>query len=98
MAVIKNDTTVVAKETHVATTVEETTVLLNNETNLYQGLHGVGPRIWEEIQKPTTVDELVETISTEYDVDIQQCERDIRAFLQEMCEERLIEIDDSAAQ
>lgn len=98
MTVIKTDTTVVAKEAHVATTVGEKTVLLNNDTNLYQGLHGVGPRIWEVIQEPTTVDELVEMISTEYDVEVKQCERDVREFLQEMGEKSLIEIDESPSQ
>ncbi|WP_311170777.1 PqqD family peptide modification chaperone [Halobellus ordinarius] len=96
MAAIKTHTTVVAKEEHVATTVDGETILLNKEKGTYQGLSGVGPRVWELIQEPTTVGTLVETVSTEYDVAPQRCERDIREFLQEMAAERLIEVDDQS--
>lgn len=94
MTALEANVTVVAKENHVATTVDGETILLNKETGTYQGLSGVGPRVWEIIQEPTTVGALVETVSTEYDVEPQRCERDIREFLREMATERLIEIDD----
>lgn len=98
MAAIESDTTVVAAETHVSTTVDGETVLLNNETGTYQGLTGVGPRIWELVQEPTTVETVVETLSTEYDVDSQQCEHDVRAFLRELSAEQLVEIDGHAGE
>ena len=98
MTAIEPDTTVVAAETHVSTTVDGETVLLNNETGTYQGLSGVGPRIWELVQEPTTVETVVETLSTEYDVDSKRCERDVCAFLQELAAEQLVEIDGYAAE
>lgn len=94
MTAIETDTTVVARDEHVATTVDGETVLLNNETGTYQGLHGVGTRIWAEIQEPTTVEEVVETVATEYDVSLQRCERDVREFLGELAVEGLVEIDE----
>jgi len=98
MAAIEPETTVVAAETHVSTTVDGETVLLNNETGMYQGLNGVGPRIWELVQEPTTVETIVETLSAEYDVDSQRCERDVRAFLQELAAEQLVETDGHAGE
>lgn len=96
MTALKADTIVVANEKHVASTVDGETILLNKERGTYQGLSGVGPRIWEMVQEPTTVGTLVETVSTEYDVEPQRCEQDIHEFLQEMAAEHLIEIDDQS--
>jgi hypothetical protein len=78
--------------------VDGETILLNKERGTYQGLSGVGPRIWELIQEPTTVETLVETVSTEYDVEPGRCERDVHEFLQEMAAERLVEIDDRSVE
>lgn len=98
MRSIGTDTTVVAKDSHVATTVDGETVLLNDETGAYQGLAGVGSRIWELVQEPTTVGDVVETITAEYDVDEGRCERDVRGFVGELAAERLVEVDDRPAE
>lgn len=98
MQAIGTDTTVVADDSHVATTVDGETVLLNDETGTYQGLDGVGSRIWELVQEPTTVGDVVETITAEYDVDAQRCERDVREFVGELAAQRLVEIDDRPAE
>lgn len=93
MPALETDTTVVARDDHVATTLDGETVLLNNETGTYQGLRGVGPEVWAAIQEPTTVEAVVETIATNYDVDASRCERDVRDFLQELADHQLVEID-----
>lgn len=96
MAAIPMDTTVVAGDGHVTTRVEDELVLLNDETGTYQGLTGIGPRVWELVQEPTTVRAVVETVAGEYDVDRDRCERDIRAFLGELADEGLVEVDGPA--
>jgi hypothetical protein len=94
MTALNSNTTVVATDNYVATSVDGETILLNKETETYQGLSGVGPRVWKLLQEPTTVETLVETVSTEYDVEGQRCKRDIHEFLQELAAEGLVEIDD----
>jgi hypothetical protein len=97
MTAIEASTTVVARDNHVSTTVEGETILLNKEAGTYQGLSGVGPRVWELIQEPTTVGTLVETVSAEYDVESRRCERDVREFLRQLAAEQLVEIDAPSA-
>lgn len=94
MTEVETDATVVATDNHVATTVDGETVLLNHEQGTYQGLSGVGPRVWELVQEPTSVGTVVETIATEYDVDADRCERDVCEFIGELAAESLVEIDD----
>lgn len=89
---IETDTVVTAADHPVTTTVEGELVLLNTETGMYQGIDGVGPRIWELIQEPTAVETVVETLVAEYDVDEVQCERDVIEFVETMVAEDLIQI------
>lgn len=86
-------TTVVVSDHPTTTTIDGELVLLNTETGLYQGLTGVGPRVWELLQEPTTVQRLVDLITAEYDVSAESCEEDIRTFVDTMAEEKLVEID-----
>ncbi|WP_435093010.1 PqqD family peptide modification chaperone [Halorubrum sp. N11] len=86
-------TTVTASDHPTTNTVDGELVLLNRETRMYQGLTGVGPRVWELIQEPTTVQRVVETIADEYDVADESCEDDVLTFVGTMADEKLVEID-----
>lgn len=86
-------TTVTASDHPTTNTVDGELVLLNRETGMYQGLTGVGPRVWELIQEPTTVRRVVDTITDEYDVAEASCEDDVLTFVRTMADEKLVEVD-----
>lgn len=67
-------------------------VILNLASGVYYGLDEVGARIWSLIQEPKTLGEVRDTILSEYDVDAARCEADIRALLENLAAEGLIEI------
>lgn len=94
MPSIEPDSVVVARDDHVATTVDGEVILLNKETGTYQGLEGVGPEVWEAIQEPTSVESVAETIAAEYDVSPGRCERDVREFVEALAAEGLARIDE----
>lgn len=68
-------------------------VILNLQSGTYYGLDEVGNRIWELIQTPRSVKEVQETILEEYEVETDQCEKDLIALLQLLADENLIEIE-----
>lgn len=90
---VDTTTTVTASDHPTTTTVDGELVLLNTETGTYQGLTGVGPRVWELLQEPTTVQYLADTIAEEYDVADASCEEDILEFVRTMVDEKLVEVD-----
>jgi hypothetical protein len=92
------DSTVVANDNHVATTVDDEVVLLNNENGKYQGLVGVGPVIWDLLQDPTTPDDIVDHVADEFDVQRERCEADVHAFLDELVEEHLVDVERAPTQ
>ncbi|EAW38838.1 PqqD family peptide modification chaperone [Lyngbya sp. PCC 8106] len=85
---------VVAIPDQISTHLGGETLILHLTSGTYYGLNPVGKRIWDLIQEPKTVAEIRDTLLTEYEVDLEQCDRDLKAILQQLSEQQLIKIDD----
>ncbi|MEQ8998372.1 MAG: lasso peptide biosynthesis PqqD family chaperone [Coleofasciculus sp. B1-GNL1-01] len=72
------------------------TVILNLKSGMYYGLSAVGVSIWNLIQEPKAVSEVRDGILAKYDVEPEQCDRDVLALLEELATEGLIEVRDAA--
>jgi Coenzyme PQQ synthesis protein D (PqqD) len=68
------------------------TVILSLKTGKYHGLDAVGARIWDLIQEPKTLHDLLEILFSEFDVEPTRCEQDVRLLLLNMTEAGLVEI------
>ena len=68
----------------VSTTIPGETVVLDPRAGRYFSLEAVAQRVWELLQASTTATAIVDTIVDEYDVDAATCERDVRAFLDDL--------------
>lgn len=66
------------------------TVMMDADTGKYYNLSEVGGRIWTLTENPLTWDELVQSLTDEYDVDRAQCENDIKPFMDQMIQTGLI--------
>lgn len=66
------------------------TVMMSIQKGEYFGIGGVGTRIWELLENPVTLNDIVGIVSTEYDIDEPTCSHDIAIFLQDLIEESLI--------
>ncbi len=65
-------------------------VMMSIESGEYFGLDPVGTRIWELIEKPIRIDELVNLLLVEFEVTKEQCEVDTIEFLNELQEKNLL--------
>jgi hypothetical protein len=59
-------------------------VMLSLEQGSYYGLDGIGPRIWELIGHPISLEDLTATLCLEYDIDPDTCRLDVSALLDDM--------------
>lgn len=66
------------------------TVMLDIESGKYFNLGEVGGRIWEILEQPTSVKDLVSILVQEYDVTEEQCLEDIVPFLEKMLNRGLV--------
>jgi hypothetical protein len=59
-------------------------VMMNIEQGKYFSLNPVATRIWDLLENPLSLEELVQPLLDEYDVDESQCREDVQNYLEEM--------------
>jgi hypothetical protein len=71
--------------------IDDEVVLMSMEADSYFGLDPIGSHIWELLSaKPATVNELVQSLTEDYDIDEATCIRDVEAFITDMSDRKLI--------
>ena len=85
---------VAAVADQVSCDLEGEAAVLNLKTGVYYGLDDVGASVWRMLNEPRRVDELVDALLGEYEVDREECERDVIALLGELAVRGLVEIND----
>lgn len=57
-------------------------VMMDLEKGQYFALNSVATRIWDELERPVKVGDIVETLLQEYDVERAECEKSVLEFVQ----------------
>ncbi|UOR13775.1 lasso peptide biosynthesis PqqD family chaperone [Halobacillus amylolyticus] len=70
-------------------------VMLSLKNGKYYNLGEMGGVIWELINDPMTIRDLVIKLRSEYDVEQQQCEEQVQSFLTMLADEGLIHVEES---
>ncbi len=88
---------IVANQEQISSDLGGEAVILNLKTGVYHGLNEVGARIWNLIQQPKAVYDIKQTLLQEYEVDAQQCDRDLIALLENLIVAELIDVKNETA-
>lgn len=89
---LSGSSTIVAAKEQVSCDLSGQAAILNLSSGVYYGLDGVGARVWALIQEPRSVQRLRELVTEEYDVEPEQCERDLLSLLARLLSAGLIEV------
>lgn len=65
-------------------------VMMNLDSGDYWGINSVGSDIWNLLEQPIAVSDLVKKIRTIYDVDEDQCLAEVNLFLTKMMERDML--------
>lgn len=87
---IRPDTVVARNEEPVSVEVDRTVVMMSLAQGMYFGLEGTGPRIWALLERPRTVADLCDELGREFEVDPDECLRDVTAFVEELRRAQLV--------
>lgn len=88
---IKNDTIVQAVSHQITGDLPDgDIVILNLKDGVYFGLNDVGRRIWCLIQEPLIVSEILKVLLDEYNVDPEECSREVIRLLIELQDHDLL--------
>lgn len=77
---------------NLSTEIDYETVILNISAGVYSTLDIVGTAIWNLIENPVTISEIINVILRDYDVTKEQCTADLLDFLGSLSENNLITI------
>ena len=67
-------------------------VMMNLDKGQYFMMNEVGSRIWELIEGNTSIVNIIETLTNEYQVDEETCENTVREFLGRLKDAELIKV------
>ncbi len=93
MTPITLNSTIIKSPDQISTDLGGEVVILDMQSEEYYSLDRVGVHIWEIIETPTTVREILAAISGAYDVEPARAESDLLAVLSEMAQEGLIQVE-----
>lgn len=68
-------------------------VMMSIENSEYYGLDPVASRIWELLEQPATIEQLVEKLLEEYEVDYDTCLKDVIVFSDELLEKKILSLE-----
>lgn len=68
-------------------------VMMSAEHGRYLGLSPIGARIWDLLDTPTTLDQVVDKLTSDFNVSPQQCRDDTLAFIEELASHGAVAID-----
>jgi hypothetical protein len=88
---------VVVTDRQVACEVGGEAVILHLDDGVYYGLNEVGARVWQLVQEPRRLSEIVDAIVSEYDVSREQCQGDVQGLVHELLEKKLVIVRDAGA-
>lgn len=83
---------VTINENAVDSRVGEETVILHLDSAIYFGLDEIGTRSWELLKAGKSPAEIIAAIVTDYDVEREVVEADLRSLLEDMQKNGLVEI------
>lgn len=69
-------------------------VMVDFESGKYYMLKGVANDIWDLLVDGVTVDEIVNTLLSEYDVTEEVCRNEVKKFLEQMVAYRFIQMEE----
>jgi len=71
--------------------IDDESVLLNLKDGCYYGLNAVGRAVWESLDRPKTIDEVISDVKLRFHEHPESVESEIYDFLEELTRPGLVE-------
>lgn len=81
------------KAQNLSSNIDNEVVILNVNKGEYNGLDEIGSDIWNRLETPQVISDLISALMEIYSVDKQQCSTDVIEFIKELEKAGLIKIE-----
>jgi hypothetical protein len=92
MGTISEHSVVVANPNRVSCDLSGELAILNVDNGVYYGLDSIGARVWEWIQTPKKVGEILDALLEDYAVEPDRCKHDLWLLLEKLSTNGLVQI------
>ncbi|ADZ09099.1 hypothetical protein Metbo_0849 [Methanobacterium lacus] len=76
----------------VSCNLDDEVAILNTQSGIYYGLDPIGAKIWNSLQKPCSISDLIELILEEYDVEEERFKTDLLDLVNDLKEKGLVKV------
>jgi hypothetical protein len=83
---------VVVSPNQISCVLGDEAVILNLESGVYYGLNPLASRVWELVQEPLTVRQILTSILSEYEIEESRCEHDLLSLVDQLQRWKLVEL------
>jgi hypothetical protein len=90
METIKPQTYIKRNPEMVTSNIDGEIVMMSIDQGEYYGLDEIGSRIWELLENPITLEQLINKLIEEFEVDEETCKSDTLDFLNQMLEKNIV--------
>ncbi len=73
--------------------IDHEAVMLNVELGKYFGMNIIASDIWSKLKTPMSVDSLIQSLASEYDITVEACQADVIPFIEQLIDNGLIELE-----
>lgn len=87
---ITHDSILVRNGSIPTATIDGEVGLMNIETGKYYALNSIGSDIWNKLDKPISLNDLVAALVSEFDIDRQECYSQVKKFVERLIEEGIV--------
>jgi Coenzyme PQQ synthesis protein D (PqqD) len=71
-------------------------VMVSITNGFYYGVSDVGREVWETLERPKKISDLIDGLAAIYDIDRASCEQQTLLFLEELLSENLLQVVDGS--
>lgn len=89
---ISDISSVVVSDDVVSCDLDGEAAILNTQSGIYYGLDPIGAKIWNSLQKPCSISDLIELILDEYDVEEERFKTDLFELVNDLKEKGLVKV------
>ena len=90
MTTLPSETMLAQGTDHVETAIGDQVMMMHIENGKYYALEGTARRIWELLEEPRTLDDVVAELVGEYEIDSRACRADVSVFVRDLMENGLV--------
>lgn len=91
-SIIGINSKIVRIDDFISSKMDDETIMLNIDKGEYYGINPIGSRIWELLEKPLTILELSNLLINEFDIDIDNCKKDVSVFIQHLQNKNMVKL------